>query len=171
MSCVGAIALCALSACDGAAEHADPSRSASDTAQTLPAAAAPSNTRVALDSTWIVVARPTIIAFHPLATNEQLEADEGLAVALDDLAYHLGTAMDSLVAYGVVVHYQPGDTVKLRAGGAPYVFARNRDSAHVGYVFADSAGRRAVVYGVRSHLDLIGYAKAFVRTGTLPPDP
>jgi hypothetical protein len=123
------------------------------------------------DSSWIVVTKPTIIAFHPLATNAQLEADEGLATALDDLAFHLGSAMDSLVARGFAVRYQPGDTVKLRSAAAPFAFVRQRDSADVGYVFADSLGRRAVVYGVRTHLDLIAYADAFRKTGTLPPTP
>ena len=162
----------ATTACYGVAERQLPAAGAGDSAPaqvaTIPSAAAAE----APDSTWIVVAQPTIVAFHPLATNEQLEADEGLASALDDLAFHLGTAMDSLVARGVAVRYQPGDTVKLLAtAAAPYVFVRDRDSADVGYVFADAAGRRAIIYGVRSHFDLIGYADTFRRTGTLPPTP
>ena len=159
-------------ACHSNAERQVPASGAADSALAQVVAVPNAAAAVAPDSSWVVVAQPTIVAFHPLATNEQLEADEGLATALDDLAYHLGTAMDSLVARGFVVRYQPGDTVKLLpAAVAPYVFVRDRDSADVGYVFADTVGRRAIIYGVRSHLDLIGYAETFLRTGTLPSTP
>lgn len=160
----------ATTACHSNAERQVPAAGATDSALAQAVAVPNATVAVAPDSSWVVVAQPTIVAFHPLATNEQLEADEGLATALDDLAYHLGTAMDSLVARGFAVRYQPGDTVKLlSAAAAPYVFVRDRDSAEVGYVFADSVGRRAIVYGVRSYIDLTDYADTFLRTGTVPP--
>src|SRR5688500_5673920 len=52
------------------------------------------------DSTWVAVNSPTLIGFYPIRTNEQLERDTDLATALDDFAYHIGTAMDSLYAAG-----------------------------------------------------------------------
>lgn len=45
--------------------------------------------------------RPTIVAFYPIVSNDSLAKDEGLAAALDDLSYHIGSAMDSLIAAGV----------------------------------------------------------------------
>lgn len=121
------------------------------------------------DSVWVEVQGPTLVAFHPVVSNEQLEADEGLATALDDLAYHLGAAMDSLVAAGFTMHYRGGDTLWLRAGGVRSHVVRDADSATVGYVFADARGRRAVLYGVRGYTDLVAYAHEFRRTGTVAP--
>ncbi len=119
------------------------------------------------DSAWVELTGPAIIAFHPLASNEELEVDEGLASTLDDFAYYLGTGMDSLAATGIVVSYHAGDTVWLRAGHRGSRFIRNPDSATVGYLFADTLGRRAVVYGVRTDDDLLGYAREFIRTGQI----
>ena len=118
---------------------------------------------------WVVVTGPTLIGFHPAVSNEQLEADEGLAAALDDFSYHIGTAMDSLLAVGFSVQYRSGDTVWMRAGNARSRFLRAPDSATVGYVLTDTLGRRAVLYGVRSYLDLVEYAHEFKRTGLIAP--
>lgn len=117
------------------------------------------------DSAWIALNGPMIIAFHPLASNEELEADEDLASTLDDFAYYLGTAMDSLLAAGVRVLYHAGDTVWLRAGQRRSRFVRPADSAVVGYLFVDTSGHRSAVYGVRTSDDLLGYARAFTQTG------
>jgi len=119
------------------------------------------------DSAWVAVDGPTLIAFHPVVSNDSLAADQGLATALDDLAYHIGTAMDSLIAAGFTVQYRGGDTLWVRAGRVRSRFVRSSDSATVGYLFADSRGGRAVIYGVRGYTDLIQYAHEFKRTGTL----
>ena len=119
------------------------------------------------DSAWIELTGPALIAFYPVASNEELEADEGLASTLDDLAYYLGTAMDSLVAAGIRVSYHAGDTVWLRAGHDGTRFVRHPDSAAVGYLYADTSGHRAVVYGVRTTGDLLDDARRFARTGRL----
>mgnify|MGYP001574045505 CR=1 FL=1 len=121
------------------------------------------------ESVWVVVSGPTLIGFHPVVSNEQLEADEGLATALDDFSYHIGTAMDSLLAAGFTVQYRGGDTLWMRAGKVRSRFGRTPARAPVGYVFADTLGHRAVVYGVRTYLDLVEYAHEFKRTGMLKP--
>lgn len=121
------------------------------------------------DSVWYDVKGPVLVAFHPVVSNDSLEADEGLATALDDLAYHIGTAMDSLHAAGFTVTYQGGDTVWLRLPRERVRVLRNADSADVGYVFADSLGRRVVLYGVRGYTELIEYAHEFRQTGTIRP--
>jgi len=133
------------------------------------AAAVDSGFAVAPESAWVVVTGPTLIGFYPLVSNEQIEADEGLAAALDDFSYHIGTAMDSLMAAGYTVQYRGGDTLWMRAGSVRSRFVRAIDSAAVGYVMSDTLGRRAVIYGVRSYLDLVEYAHEFKRTGTLTP--
>jgi len=121
------------------------------------------------ESAWVVVSGPTLIGFHPTVSNAEIETDTGLAVALDDLSYHLGAAMDSLVAAGFRVQYSSGDTVWMRAGNVRSRFVRAPDSATVGYVFTDTFGRRAVLYGVRTYIDLLEYAHEFKRTGSITP--
>ena len=119
------------------------------------------------DSDWVDVKGPTLIGFHPIRTNEQLERDADLATVLDDFAYHIGTAMDSLIAAGFTVHYRGGDSVFMRSGANRWRFVRPADSADVGYVFTDTAGRQAIAYGVRTYVDLIEYVHEFKRTGQL----
>lgn len=119
------------------------------------------------DSEWVDVTGPTLIGFYPIRTNEQLEKNEGLATALDDFAYHIGTAMDSLYAQGFTVHYRGGDTVWLRTPERRWQFIRNGDSADVGYVMTDTARNLAIMYGVRGYVDLIEYAREFRSTGRL----
>lgn len=121
------------------------------------------------DSVWVEVAGPTLVAFHPVVSNDSLERDEGLATALDDLAYHIGSAMDTLTALGVAVHYRGGDTLWLRTGTREERVVRAVDSADLGYLFADPAGHHAILYGVRTNSDLVAAARTFARTGTLPP--
>jgi hypothetical protein len=121
------------------------------------------------DSEWVDVKGPTLIGFYPIRTNEQLEKDEGLATALDDFAYHIGTAMDSLYAQGFTVHYRGGDTVWLRMPLQRWRFVRDADSADVGYVMTDTTRNMATMYGVRGYVDLIEYAREFRTTGKLRP--
>lgn len=121
------------------------------------------------DSAWVNVSGPAMVGFYPIRSNEDLERDEGLATALDDFAYHIGTAMDSLMAQDLAVHYRGGDTVWLRTSSHRWRFVRAADSADIGYVFADSARRMAMVYGVRTWMDLIEYAREFRTTGTVRP--
>ena len=121
------------------------------------------------DSEWVDVKGPTLVGFYPIRTNEQLEKDEGLATALDDFAYHIGTAMDSLYAQGFTVHYRGGDTLWLRTPSKRWRFVRDADSAEVGYVMSDTARNMAILYGVRGYVDLIEYAHEFRSTGKLRP--
>lgn len=116
------------------------------------------------DSDWIAVVGPTLIGFYPIVSNDQLERDEDLATVLDDFAYHIGTAMDSLIANRFMVHYRGGDTIWLRTGSRQWRFVRDADSADVGYLFTEPGQQQLVLYGVRSYLDLIEDAHAFRQT-------
>ncbi len=123
------------------------------------------------DSVEVSVVGPTLIAFHPLVSNDSLEVDQDLATALDDLAYHMAGVMDSLEAVGFRFAYRGGDTVWLRTGARRHRVIRHPDSADIGYVFADTAGRSAVVYRVRTSDRLLAFAHEFRFAGTLRPRP
>ncbi len=153
--------------CAAACKPAAPRVATSDTASA--AVTVDSGFTTVPESVWVVVRGSTLIGFHPVASNEELEADEGLATALDDFSYHIGTAMDSLLAAGFTVQYRGGDTLWIRAGSVRWRFVRPPDSATVGYVWTDTLGRRAVIFGVRSYVDLVEYAHEFKRTGMLRP--
>jgi hypothetical protein len=170
-------AVLAATACGGPPRDAADATVATDTVAVTvdtatPAPAAPFDSAYAgvPDSAWIPVTGPTLIGFYPLRSNDQLEQDEGLATALDDFSYHIGTAMDSLTALGVSVHYQAGDTAWVRAGAARWRWVRDTDSADVGYVWVDARLRHASVYGVRSYADLIESARRFGATGAITPE-
>lgn len=162
-----AVALAACGVEDGPPPAVSPGGTIDPTVQ---ATAAPSDSGFSRvpDSTWVDLSGTTLIAFHPIVSNDSLQRDAGLASALDDLAYHLGSAMDSLLAMGVSVHYRGGDTLWLRRGAWRLRFIRAADSATVGYVFADTAGRWTALYGVRNDLDLVHGARAFARAGAVP---
>jgi hypothetical protein len=121
------------------------------------------------DSAWVDVNGLTLIGFYPIASNERLERDADLATVLDDFAYHIGTAMDSLVAAGATVQYRGGDTLWMRSPGRRSRFVRPADSADVGYVLTDTAGNLAILYGVRTYVDLIEYVHEFKSTGRVRP--
>lgn len=123
------------------------------------------------DSAWISVDGPTLIAFHPVVSNDSLEADEDLASALDDLAYHMAGVMDSLEAIGFRFAYRGGDTVWLRTGARRDRVIRHPDSGEIGYVFADTAGRSAIVYRVRTSDGLLEFGHEFRVTGGIRPRP
>ena len=121
------------------------------------------------ESAWVDVSGVTMIGFYPIATNEQLEKDQDLAAALDDFAYHIGTAMDSLIAAGATVHYRGGDTLWLRSGPRRWRFSRNADSSDIGYFFTDTTARSVALYGVRGFTELTAYVHEFRRTGRITP--
>lgn len=141
----------------------------SDSASVLPVTAIDSGFASVADSAWVDVSGPTLVGFFPIRSNEQLERDPDLATALDDFSYHIGTAMDSLFAAGFTVHYRGGDTLWLRNAASRWRFVRTPDSSDVGYVLSDSLRNVAVIYGVRTYVDLVEYAREFKRTGTVRP--
>ncbi len=153
--------------CLAACKPAAPGGATPDAATAAPVV--DSGFAAAPDSAWVLVKGLTLVGFYPVMSNAQIDADDGMATALDDFSYHLGTAMDSLLAAGFTMHYRGGDTLWLRTDRAASRFIRAADSAHIGYLFADTLGRRAVVYGVRTYVDLVEYAREFKATGTLKP--
>ena len=113
------------------------------------------------DSAWVTVTTPTIVGFFPLVTDAEIERDEDLAMALDNVAYHLGTATDSLEAQGFAVTMRAGDTLWFRNGDRRWAFARAADSSDVGYHLTAADQRSLTLYGVHTHVDLVERARSF----------
>jgi hypothetical protein len=140
-----------------------------DSASPIETAIVDSGFATVAESAWVDVSGRSLIAFYPVVSNDSLAKDEGLASALDDLAYHIGTAMDSLIAAGLSVTYRGGDTLWIRSGSDRWRFIRPSDSSDVGYVFTDSLRRVVPLYGVRGFTELVEYAHEFRRTGEIRP--
>ena len=157
---IGIAAVLSLSALGACSRDAPPSESAP------PAIGATVDTAAvaAPDSLVIDVAQPTLIGFHPFASDSMLERDEELATVLDDFGHHLSGAMRSLRDSGWVVDTRIADTLHFRAGDRSWRWIRPPDSAYVGYVLTDASGRLRSIYGVRTDFDLIVAADSFLRT-------
>ncbi len=122
--------------------------------------------------TTLVAQGPTLIAVvphHPDYVDSVTSAPDAgtseLAGALDDFAYHLGTADSTLAARGVTVRFHFGPVLAYRTGPAHDSLVFTPDSG-VAYVFL-SATTRHVRRGVLTHLDLVRIADsvfAFPRT-------
>jgi Domain of unknown function (DU1801) len=115
------------------------------------------------DSVWIDVKGPTMVGFFRPATNAELERDGGLAALLDQFAYNLGIATDSLQAHGFAVTMQAGDTLWLRTTARRWRFVRDADSSTVGFYVTSVDGRQQVRYGPAAEFSLVEYADAFLR--------
>lgn len=153
-----------------ACRSGEPDRAA--VADSAPASALPvvdSGFAGVAESSWVNVKGLNLVGFYPIRTNDQLEKDRDLASALDEFSYHIGTAMDSLIAAGFTVDYRGGDTVWMRNDADRWRFVRPPDSSDVGYVFTDSLRRVVPIYGVRMYMDLIEYVHEFRRTGQIRP--
>lgn len=163
VNCPWLLALLVALACAGGSEEPDSAKGATSSRSVDAAFAA------VPDSAWVNVDGLTLIGFYPITTNEKLSLDPDLATVLDDFAYHIGAAMDSLDANDVTVHYRGGDTVWLRSTTDRWQVVRSPDSSDVGYVLTDTTRNRAIIYGVRTYLDLIEYVHEFRRTGQVRP--
>jgi hypothetical protein len=129
-----------------------------------PAAAAVADSFAGVaDSLWIDVQGPTMVGFFQPATNAELEQDGGLAALLDQFAYNLGIATDSLQAHGFRVTMQAGDTLWLRTTARRWRFVRDADSSMVGFYVTSVDGRQEVRYGPAAEFSLVEYADAFLR--------
>jgi len=162
-----AVLVVALVSCDRTdpLDAAPPAPALSDAAAPAPvssAALSPPGEFVA-DSLFIDVAQPTLIGFHPFATDSMLERDEELATVLDDFGYHLSGSMGALQMTGWLVDTRIADTLHFRAGERAWRWVRPPDSAYVGYVLTDSTGRLRAIFGVRTNSDLITVADSFAR--------
>ena len=115
------------------------------------------------DSELVPLRGPTLIAFFPRVTQAQVDSSEDLATVLDDFAYHLSAARDSLLALGFVIVERPHGPLVVVEGSRSRDIIPATDSADVGYVFVAPGRREQVLYGVRTNTDLIEAARTFLQ--------
>jgi hypothetical protein len=119
-----------------------------------PAESATSTRRSVPDSMAVHADGPTLIAFSPVVTQAQVDSSEDLATVLDDFAYYLGAAQDSLHALGFKIVDVPYGTIHLFDKSGSRNITPARDSADVGYVFVAPGRPDRVFYGVMTNMDL-----------------
>jgi hypothetical protein len=117
---------------------------------------------VSTDSSRIVLAGPTLIAFYPAATAAGPDTSEEMSTVMDDFSHHLSTASDSLRAIGFRVEMRPVDSIFVSDAGRDIAFTPPKDSADVGYYFAAPGRAPVIMYGVRTNVDIVQRARAFL---------
>ncbi|MHB1222653.1 MAG: hypothetical protein ACYC2G_01195 [Gemmatimonadaceae bacterium] len=112
------------------------------------AATAGAQERAAPDPPPIVsVTGPSVIAFWQVpASDSVLDADPGLASALDDQQYYWAGSRAPLEAAGIAALDQPGRTFRLREPGRSWLFAADPDSSEIGYLVVRPGYRPRVLY-------------------------
>jgi hypothetical protein len=113
----------------------------------------------------VVVTGPTVIAFWLVpASDAVLEADPGLASALDDQQYLWAETRPQLEAAGIVALDQPGRRFMVREPRRRWVFAANPDSAATGYVLAEPGQEPRVLYGRHFPDEVLAATREVFRT-------
>lgn len=108
------------------------------------------------------VSGPTVIAFwHVPASDAELEADPGLASALDDQQYYWAESRAPLVAAGIAAMEQPGRRFLVREPGRAWLFTASADSVEIGYLLVRPGHPPRVLYRVWHPDELLAEARAF----------
>lgn len=99
----------------------------------------------------VTVTGPAVVAFWIVpASDSVLEADPGLASALDDQQYYWAERGSPLSAAGITPLDQPGRRFRVReADGRVWEFAADPDSAAIGYLLLRSGSAPQTLYGRR----------------------
>src|SRR5690606_28589597 len=98
----------------------------------------------------VTVTGPSVIAFWTVpASDSVLEADPGLASALDDHQYWWSHAREQLEAQGLAALDQAGLQFEVQEPARRWSFAADPDSAAVGFLFIAPGGIPHVEYGRR----------------------
>ncbi|HEU5050902.1 MAG TPA: hypothetical protein VFU00_11285 [Gemmatimonadales bacterium] len=108
------------------------------------------------------VSGPTVIAFwHVPASDAELEADPGLASALDDQQYYWAESRAPLAAAGITATEQPGRRFIVREPGRAWLFTASADSAEIGYLLVRPGHPPRVLYRVWHPDELLAEARDF----------
>jgi hypothetical protein len=109
-----------------------------------------------------VLTGPTLIAFYPATPAAGPDTSEEMSTVMDDFSHHLSTATDSIRAIGFRIEMRPANSIAISHAGRENVVNLPKDSADVGYYFAAPGKAPVILYGVRTNMDLIQSARAFL---------
>lgn len=118
------------------------------------------------------VVGPSVIAFWLVpASDSVLDADPGLASALDDQQYYWAGSRAPLEAAGIAALDQPGRTFRLREPGRSWLFAADPDSSEIGYLVVRPGYRPRVLYGRRFADELLAAVRGLEPEPALSSEP
>ncbi len=104
----------------------------------------------------IIVRRPTIVAFFPPVTTDQIERDSDTNDALDDFQWYARLARPPLKKAGVDFFEIYARSFRLRLGNRRVTFRPK--TAEVGYYFVAPGKQPRIEYGVATDTDLFRIA-------------
>ena len=107
------------------------------------------------DEDAIVVRGPTLIAFFPQASEQQLEEKPDLVEMLDDFHFHLNSAAETLRAAGVSIHVVPAGEIRILDGDRVRVLAPPSDGSDLGYYMVAPGRESSLALGIYTDVDLI----------------
>ena len=122
------------------------------------------------ETSQVVVTGPTVIAFWLVpASDAVLEADPGLASALDDQQYLWAETRPQLEAAGIAAVDQPGRRFVVREPRRRWVFAAAPDSAATGYLLVEPGQEPQVLYGRHFPDEVLAATREVFRTAAAKP--
>lgn len=118
----------------------------------------------------VVVAGPTVIAFWLVpASDSVLDADPGLASALDDHQYYWAETRPRLEAAGIAVLDQPGRRFLVREPCRQWAFVADPDSAATGFLLTEPGHAPRILYGRHFPDEVLAAARAQFRSAVTKP--
>lgn len=106
----------------------------------------------------VIITGPTVIAFFPPVSQQQVDADPDLNEVLADFQWHLGGAREELEQLGVTVHELYKNRILISDTGREHVFSPNTE---LGYYIVSPGREALVIYGVTTDVDLIDEARGY----------
>ena len=118
----------------------------------------------------VVVTGPSVIAFWLVpASDAVLEADPGLASALDDQQYYWAETRPQLEAAGIAALDQPGRQFLVREPWRQWVFVAHPDSGATGFLLTEPGQAPRVLYGRHFPDEVLAAARAAFGTAVTKP--
>ena len=107
-----------------------------------------------------VVRGPTILAFFPDVTQEQVDNSPELTETLSDFQWYAYTAAEPLKKAGIVFHQVYAASFQIRLG-ARLINFRPKQPDIAGYYFIAPGKKPRTEYGVLTHIDLFQIAQEY----------
>ncbi len=112
----------------------------------------------------VKVTAPAVIAFWLVPGSDSvLEADPGLASALDEHQYYWSDTRTRLAAAGISALDQPGRRFVVREPGRRWTFTAAPDSTEIGFLFVQPGRKPHALYGRHFPDEVLALARDYFR--------